>query len=233
MRSPPGNGGSSGSGWWIASGIMALLLIAGIILLISMPGGGNGNRSESVADSDENDESEQTSEQRGSENGTHTPPDDSASSPPALPSNIESGDVHTGSYGHILPLLPISQADYVFLEGYTLEDDENGCWTAGYDIAYKGEWDVQRLDAVFESDEMLEVVERGLPKLYPDVDIEGSETFINVYQYDGGESASDYEDVVYEDYKLYWDTGGSCKKPFYSVVFSKKQADCQNSTSIG
>ena len=190
---------------------MALLLIAGIILLISMLGSGNGNQSESVADSDENDRTEQTSEQGEAEDNTHTPSDGSAFSPPTLPSGIESADVHTSLYGDILPLLPIPQADYVFLDGYTLNDDENGCWTASYDIAYKGAWDIQGLDTIFESAEMLKAVEQGLPRLYPDEDMEGFKIFIDAYQYDGSESVSEYDDVDYEDRKLYRDTSGSCE----------------------
>ncbi|MYB40425.1 hypothetical protein F4X86_04135 [Candidatus Saccharibacteria bacterium] len=184
---------------------MAVLLIAGIILLISMMG---GDRNESASDSDETAESEQAGEREETRNeqgeirtDAGTPP--MAPAAPSLPAGVESEDVHTGSFGDILPLLPIAQADYVFLDGYTL--DYGGCWSASYDIAYKGQWDDRSLDTVFEDDRMLATVERELPKLYPGENMEEFQIFILVYQYDGGESASDYKDVDYEDSKLYID----------------------------
>ena len=201
---PSGSGGSLG--WWIASGVMALLLVAGIILLISMLGGG-GEQNEGASDVDETAESERTEERRDSESEAYVPPADSDA--PDLPEGVAVGDVHVGRYGDILPLLPIPRTDYVFLGGFLLARDDN-CWGTNYDIAYKGEWSTQSLDAVFDADEILEAVERELPKLYPEENMKSFDIFIKVYQYNGSKDAADYEDVDPEDINFYVESNGSC-----------------------
>ena len=198
---------------WIVAGLAAILLITAVVTLLlvlnnddSQPSSSDKETTQTTdqtadADQDEPDSSPSpaTDDEAGSTSGSDSsgagdpPPTDTGDS---TPDNL--GVNHpTGS--DMLPPLPI-EAEYEYLDGYNIRpserfEDTTQCWSISYEIAYKGTWDTDSLEEIFETETIFNTLKSQLQALYPEEDASAGITmYFNVFEYEAGKTARDYLD---------------------------------------
>ena len=202
LNQPSSDGGQAGLGWWLASAGMALALAGSIFILVSMLTDSNSSQpaNNDQTQTDNNDTTSSTTSEAD------------ASSNPSPSINPDANTDTLTSYGDVvLPLLPISRDDYVFLTGYNLPPDDNSpCWAIGYTIAFKGSWQDDVLDDTFGSDAFFMAIKQANMELYSDLDSQVSQTaYVKVRKFNGGQQLGDYIDISSEDKRFY---GQSCNR---------------------
>ncbi len=111
---------------------------------------------------------------------------------------VDSDDTyHLNDLGvEMFPPLSIPTSDYVFIDGSRILPSESSsvypdCWRLIYEIAFKGAWETNNLDAIFTNEDLFDALAREDRKLHPEEHPAGFDIYFKVHKYNGSDTKYD------------------------------------------